>query len=347
MKRSRFLLSALGIGLSAVAVIALLHQIDVGVLWQELRSARVEWLLAAGVATVAGYDLRARRWGVLLAPRARVSQERLFGATMIGFLAINTLPARLGELVRAYVLSRTERIPVGTVLGSVVMERLFDLGALGSFWALSLLFAPYPDWFRWSGYLTFMLGVVLVGGLWLLHAAHVSEHPILDRLLALAPARVRRPIGSAVASFTSGLSGIREPGILARAWVWSVAMWTVNGIVFLLVGKSVGMQLAWWSPFLLAFVVCVAILLPSSPGFIGVLEAGCVVGLGLLGIGESKGLAYGILYHLTQLVPVILLGGYYALRGHLGPDVLQGEGLPEAAGGEKRGDTDTLNPGRP
>jgi uncharacterized protein (TIRG00374 family) len=347
MKRSRLLLSAFGIGLSAVAVIALLRQTDVGVLWREIRNARIEWLLVAFVTTVAGYDLRARRWGVLLRPRARISQERLFSATMIGFLAINTLPARIGELVRAYVLSRTERIPVGTVLGSVVMERIFDLGALGSFWALSLLFAPYPGWFRWSGYLTLMLGVVLVGGLWVLHAAHVSEHPLLDRLLALLPVRIRRPIASSVRSFTSGLSGIRDPGTLARAWIWSVAMWIVNGMVFLLVGFSIGMHLPWWSPLLLAFVVCVAILVPSSPGFIGVLEAGCVVGLGLLGIGESKGLAYGILYHVTQLLPLVVLGGFYALRGQLGPDVFQGRGLPGETGGEKKGDTDTLNPARP
>jgi uncharacterized protein (TIRG00374 family) len=328
--RSRLLLSAFGIGLSVVAVLALLRQTNLSELWRELRGARPEWFLLGCVLTVAGYDLRARRWGVLLAPRARVTQDHLFSATMVGFLAINTLPARIGELVRAYVLSRTERIPVGAVLGSVVMERMFDLGALGSFWALSLLFAPYPDWFRWSGYLTFIVGIVLVGALWILHAAHVSEHPALDRVLSLLPSRVRPTIAAAIASFTSGLSGIRRPGTLAKSGVWSVVMWVTSCSVFLAVGESMGMHLPWWSPFLLAFVVCVAILLPSSPGFIGVLEAGCVVGLGLVGVGESRALAFGILYHLTQLLPLILLGGYYTLRGRLGPDVLQGRGLPES-----------------
>lgn len=330
MTRSRLLLSAFGIGLSIVAVLALLRQTNLSELWRQLRDARPEWFLLGCVLTVAGYDMRARRWGVLLAPRARVAQDRLFGATMVGFLAINTLPARIGELVRAYVLSRTERIPVGAVLGTVVMERMFDLGALGSFWALSLLFAPYPDWFRWSGYLTFIIGIVLVGGLWVLHAAHVSEHPALDRVLSLLPPRIRPPIASSIASFTSGLSGIRRPGTLAKSGAWSVVMWATNCSVFLAVGESMGMHLPWWSSFLLAFVVCVAILLPSSPGFIGVLEAGCVVGLGLVGLGESKALAFGILYHLTQLLPLILLGGYYALRGRLGPDVLQGTGVPES-----------------
>jgi hypothetical protein len=335
MKRRRVLLSVLGLGLSAAAVIVLLRQVDGAELWRQMRAARVGWLLLACVVTLLGYVLRARRWGVLLEPRARVRQGRLFGATMVGFLAINTLPARLGELVRAYVLSRTERLPIGVVLGSVVMERLFDVGALGSFWALSLLFAPYPGWFRWSGYLTLALGAVLVAALWILHAAHVSEHPIRDRILALLPVTIRGRVADGIASFSGGLSGLREPRTLVRACGWSIAMWLVNGTVFLLVGQSMGMGLPWWSPFLLAFVVCVAILLPSSPGFIGVLEASCVVGLGLLGVRESPALAFGILYHLTQLLPVVLVGSFYAIRGHAVQAVLRAEGGPARAAGRK------------
>ena len=341
MTRSRVLVSVLGLGLSAVAVVALLRQTDVREMWANLRAARLGWLLVAGAVTLAGYVLRARRWGVILEPRVRVRQGRLVSATLIGFLAINTLPARLGELVRAYVLSRTERIPVGAVLGSVVMERLFDLVALGSFWALSLLFAPYPAWFRWSGYLTLALGLSLVSGLWFLHAAHAREHPARDRLLAILPAAIRDSVAGAISSFTGGLSGLRQPWLLARAAAWSLAMWLLNGAVFLLVGMSLGIALPWWSPFLLAFVVSVAILLPSSPGFIGVLEASCVVGLGLLGVRESPALAFGILYHLTQLVPLVLAGAFLAVRGQLGAGALTegGAGVTEpglVAGGKKR-----------
>ncbi len=321
MNRSRLLIAALGIGLSAVAVWVLLRQADLHDLAHQLRSARLGWLLAACLVTLLGLALRARRWGVLLEPRARVTQGRLFTATIVGFLAINTLPARLGELVRAYVLSRTERIPIGVVLGSLVMERIFDLVALGAFWALSLLFAPYPDWFRWSGYLTLATGVALVGTLWGLHAAHVNEHPGLDRLMGLLPARLRAPVSSGVASFSSGLAGIRRPTTILVAAAVSGAQWAVSGAVFLIVGKSMGLALPWWSPFLLAFVVSVGVMLPSSPGFIGVMEASCVVGVGLLGVGKSRGLAFGILYHVSQLAPLVVLGSYYALRGRMGPEI--------------------------
>jgi uncharacterized membrane protein YbhN (UPF0104 family) len=98
-------------------------------------------------------------------------------------------------------------------------------------------------------------------------------------------------------------------------------MWLVNAVVFLLVAESLGIRLPLWSPLLLAFIVCVAVLLPSSPGFVGVMEGACVVGLGLLGVGGVEALAYALIYHVVQLVPPIILGSLFAIRGHFGKEI--------------------------
>ena len=314
MKGRRLALAALGIGLSAVAVVLLLRQVSTKDLLLNLRHADPWWLLGACVVTVIGYYIRAQRWGAILAPEVSVSQPRLFSATMVGFLAINTLPARLGEFVRAYVLARTERLRTATVFGSVVIERIFDLAGLGSFWALSLLFAPYPAWFRWSGYLTLGFGLLITVTLWLLHAGHYNSGSLGARMGAAIPAKILAPLAPSLATFTAGLRAFGNPAALAKAGALTVAMWLVNGLVFLMVGASMGLSLPPWAPLLLSFVVCVAITIPSSPGFIGVLEGSCVVGLALLGVDAPRALAYGVLYHVTQLVPVVILGGFYATR---------------------------------
>ena len=335
MKARRTALVALGIGMSAAAVWILLRQVSARDLVQNLGRANLGWLIAACLVTILGYYIRALRWGEILAPETRVPLPRLFSATMIGFLAINTLPARIGELVRAYVLARTERIATATVLGSVVIERVFDLALLVSFWALSLLFAPYPDWFRWSGYLTVGLGVVTTGVLWLLHAGHYRSESWGARLKSAIPSRVLAPVERPIASFSAGLRAFGKPSAMGRAGVLSVVMWLVNGAVFLMVAKSMGMRLPVWSPFLLSYIVCVAIMVPSAPGFIGVLEGSCVVGLALLGVDASRGLAYGVLYHLTQIVPVVIFGGYYSIRGHVSLRLEEG-GVQEGSGERKK-----------
>jgi uncharacterized protein (TIRG00374 family) len=310
----RLALAALGIALSAAAIVLLLRQVSAEDLLSNLGHADPWWLLGGCAVTVLGYHIRAMRWGEILAPEVRVPRPRLFAATMVGFLAINTLPARLGEFVRAFVLARTERIRTATVLGSVVIERIFDLAGLGSFWALSLLFAPYPAWFRWSGYVTLGLGVLITATLWLLHAGHYNSGSLGARLGGAIPAKILAPLAPHAATFTAGLRAFGHPPALLKAGALTASMWVVNGIVFLMVGASMGLPLPIWAPLLLSFVVCVAITLPSSPGFIGVLEGSCVVGLALLGVDAPRALAFGILYHVTQLAPLVLLGGFYATR---------------------------------
>ncbi|HZI89273.1 MAG TPA: lysylphosphatidylglycerol synthase domain-containing protein, partial [Candidatus Polarisedimenticolia bacterium] len=97
MKRSRLILTTLGVLLSAAAVVVLLRQVNARDLARNIRQADPVWFVAACLLTVAGYWLRAVRWGEILSPEARVTQGKLFSTTMVGFLAINTLPARLGE----------------------------------------------------------------------------------------------------------------------------------------------------------------------------------------------------------------------------------------------------------
>jgi uncharacterized protein (TIRG00374 family) len=335
MSRSRLLLLLVGVALSALIVVALGRSIDVSEAIATLDRASISMVaLAMGIA-LCGYFLRAVRWGVILAPRARPTLAHLVSATIIGFFAINVLPARIGELVRAYTLARTERLPTATVLGSVAVERVLDLFALGLFWALSLFFAPLPDWFRWSGYAT--LGICAAGAvvLWLFLSSSIR----LDRPESTWLRRLPRPLGEGLAkalpSFREGLQIFRAPVALLRAGGWSLLVWLVGGGVFLAVGDSVGLRLPFWSIFFLSFIVSVGILIPSSPGFVGVLEGACVVGLAVLGVPGPQALAFGVLFHLVQLLPLAVLGTYFTLREHVLPEFL-GSGEERISGSKRK-----------
>ena len=319
MSRFRLLLAALGIVVSAAAIYFLVRSIDVRAALGALGRASPLWLLASFAATVLVYFLRAIRWGTLLKPHARPSTAALFRANMMGFLAVNTLPARLGELVRAYLLARRERISTATVLGSVAVERLLDLVFLGIFWALSLLFAPVPSWFRWSGIITLAVTGVIAGALALLAGSRGKREGWAARIRDRLPRAIRERFSSAASSFGAGLEVLRHPRLLAEALAWSVALWLLSGAVFLMAGESLGMRLPVWSLFVLTFVVCVGISIPSSPGFIGIMEWACVMGLKLAGVEGPEALAFGILYHVTQIAPLLVLGTYFAIRDHVTP----------------------------
>lgn len=336
MSRSRLILLTLGIALSAAAVVLLVRSIDISAAVRAMSKASPAWIAAGTLVTVLGYYLRAIRWREILAPRAQPSLGKLFSATMVGFLAINTLPARLGELVRAYVLARTERLPTATVLGSLAVERILDMAMLGIFWALSLLIAPIPDWFRWSGYATIGIGLAVGAALWGLHATRGRTGRWTEgRLFGLLPRRFREAISRGIPAFGAGLQVFGSPKLMAKAGVWSIAAWVVSATVFLLVGASLKLPVPVGALFLLTFVVCIGISLPSSPGFIGVMEGACVMGLSIFGIGGPEALAFAILYHITQLLPPLVLGTYFVFKQHLTPEMIRNAGGPGGDIGRK------------
>jgi len=337
MSRSRLILLALGVVLSAVAVVLLVRSIDISAAVRAMGHASPAWIAAGTLVTVLGYYLRAIRWREILAPRAQPSVGRLFGATMVGFLAINTLPARLGELVRAYVLARTERLPTATVLGSLAVERILDMGMLGIFWALSLLIAPIPDWFRWSGYVTIGIGVLVGLALWGLHATRGRTASWTEgRLFGFLPRRFRDGISRGIPAFGEGLQIFGRPTLIAKAAAWSVGAWVVSATVFLMVGASLHLSLPVGALFLLTFVVCLGISLPSSPGFIGVMEGACVMGLSIFGFGGPEALAFAILYHVTQLLPPLVLGTYFVFKQHLTLEMIRSAAASGGGFGRKK-----------
>ena len=319
MTKTRILLVLFGLALSAAAIVMLGRSIDIGEAMRAMGRASIPWFLAANLLTIVVYWLRSLRWRSLLKPHASPTVGRLFRANMVGFLAINILPARLGELVRAFALARKERISTAAVLGSVAVERILDLVFLGIFWALSLLFAPLPPWFKWSGYATIAIAVVVGGGIWFLNAARGRSSRLRSGVMAWVPHRMKDRFSASVSAFGEGIQIVGKPALLLEAAFWSAASWLVSCGTFLLVGQSLGITLPFWSTFLLTFIICVGISLPSSPGVIGVMEWACVLGLSYVGVRGPEALAFAILYHLTQLLPLVILGTYFAIREHLAP----------------------------
>ena len=102
-----------------------------GTHWSDVRANLANAnALAVIVAVVVGtlmFPLRALRWRPILDPVApRLPFGPLWRATCIGMMANNVLPARIGELVRAWVLSRETTVTYPAAFASLVVDRVFD-----------------------------------------------------------------------------------------------------------------------------------------------------------------------------------------------------------------------------
>ena len=116
----------LGIAISAVALGLVIRSVDLGAAWRVLQSAQPQWLVLLIGFACADVLMRALRWRVLLAPLADVRFRATLASLLVGYLANNVLPARLGEIVRSHDLGARTGVSRSTILGTIVVERVVD-----------------------------------------------------------------------------------------------------------------------------------------------------------------------------------------------------------------------------
>src|SRR5262245_53033151 len=129
------------LGLTAGLVAIFLRSINLGEAWQAIEHAHLWCIVLAVLVTLQTYTLRAIRWQALLRPIGRVGFRNAFRTTVIGFAATFLLPARVGEVLRPYLLARREGLNPAALFATVIVERLLDLCTVLLLFALALVLA--------------------------------------------------------------------------------------------------------------------------------------------------------------------------------------------------------------
>jgi hypothetical protein len=249
------------------------------------------------------------RWQLLLDSVKRIAVHRLFGITMIGFMANQLLPARLGEFVRAYVLARSEALSASQAFATIVVERMFDGFTLLLFLMVGGLFLRPEPWLVWAAVASGGLYLGTLVGLLSLRAGRVRR--LLDAGLGRLPGGVRARLGHALEAFTLGLAVLDDARASLGVAALSLVVWLINVAGLHAAFAAFALDLPVHAGLLVAGIIAVALVLPAAPGFIGTLQVGTVVGLGLYGVSEATALSLSVVCHVTNAVPIIVTGLIY------------------------------------
>jgi hypothetical protein len=311
---SRPLLRALlGLTISAIALALVVRQVDLAAAWEVLRDAAPAWVAATIVCIVLDVTLRAFRWRGLLAPIAQLRLATVAASLLVGYLANNVLPARLGELVRSHHLGDRTGISRASVLGTVVVERVADTGVLVAIASAAIVVLSVRGIVADAVLLGLAVTGLLVAGLALALVAH--RLPFADRGIA---ALERRPsVARAATRLRGGLAVAGRPRTMAGAIGWSVAAWASTIVAFAAAGHAIGLELTWGQAALLAAGVSLVTAIPAGPGYVGTFELAAVEIAGAMGIAAEPAFALALLVHATILA-VTSVGGvtaYLATRG--------------------------------
>ena len=301
-----------GVAVSAVAIVWAARGVD----WSAFATALGEanWLLLGAVFVLSpliNIGFRAVRWRILLSPVAAAPLARLHNATAIGLMMNNVLPARIGEFVRAYALSKTQRIAVGTAFGSLFVERMFDGFALVAIlYALTWLH-PLPDWVDTTVRIAFWIFVGFLA-FQLVLASHPEAFIRFIRRVMRRPfgGRFEEPLGRALVTFVDGFRLLRRPWLAALSFVLAVVQWSAIAALFRIGLAAFGLATAagWEGAFFTTAVSALGVAIPSSPGFVGTFQAFVVEALDVFGIDRSAAFGFAVGYHVVGYVSVTLVG---------------------------------------
>lgn len=294
-----------------------LRGIQWDVLWEVLKKTRFEYLIPAVVFTLFGHYFRAYRWKFMLLPIKPIATRNLFSATAIGFMANNLLPARLGELVRAYVLGRRERISRTASFATIVYERIVDVFSLLVLLWVTLTSVPGPEWLRQSAVWLLVLNVLLMAAMLVMKSHNKLVSRCVARVCRPLKQELRLKILKATEGYLTGLAGMTRastflPIVLTSLPVWGFAM---LGVYFCFGALDMTPPLV--ASLVLIVLVAMGSMIPSAPAYVGTTQYACIVGLGFFGVGKSEALAYSILYHATQFFPITALGLYLLWKAQI------------------------------
>jgi glycosyltransferase 2 family protein len=316
---------AIGLALTVVLLWWALHDVDWAAVRADLSDANVPLVIVAVLLATMVFPLRAIRWRPILDPVApNLPFRPLWRATAIGFMANNILPARAGELVRAYVLSRETTVSFSAAFASLVVDRVFD-GVIVILLMVIAMFDPrLPAGTMVAGrpaanYAGSGVVVLLIVAIALYAVVFFPERLIrVYELFArrVAP-RFEQPGKALLRSFAEGLSVLRHPGRFLIVFGWALAMWLTQAVAFWIMFKALHISAPFSAALFVQGLIVLGVALPSTPGYFGPFEIAAVAGLGVYGVSRNLAVAWALSYHVLSLVPITVIGLYYVARSGL------------------------------
>jgi uncharacterized protein (TIRG00374 family) len=314
-----------GILISALFLWLALRGLQLAEVWTALEGANYWWLIPGIAAYMLAVWARAWRWHYLLRPLKQVPVRTMFPIVAIGYMGNNIYPARAGELLRAYVLRRRERVPISASLATIIVERAFDGIVM-----LAFVFVNLPELARVAADSRFA-GSIRSLAIWgagafalaVLVFLLMALYPdatlrVLGRLLdRLAPAHVGQRLLALAERFLAGLESLRSAGDVTMVLLSSIVIWLLETGKYWLVMHAFPFEVSFFALMLMNGIVNLATTIPSAPGYVGTFDAPGIAVLEAYGVPSAIAAGYTLVLHAALWLPITLLGAYYMARESL------------------------------
>ena len=310
----------LTVGLGCLAYV--LKEVDLLRLWRQIIQVPALYVLGVNLLHAASFLARSLRWRVLLGPAARVPVSALLSANLIGYMANNLLPARMGEPVRAWAGSRLGGVPLAVSVSSLAAEKIVDgpivlLFFFTTMWLLGpgaeagSFSLPYLKAIGWS---LVWLYLILAAGL-VLFIKNPGFALILARRLPPRWSAKAVDVTERIAKEAqTGLARLRSLTGLLILFALSLAVRAPILAMHILFLPAVGLPPDLFMGAMATVGGTLASAVPGGPGYVGAYQLAVYWCLLMAGAPDEPAMAYAVIYWAVQYFPQVAAGLFETYR---------------------------------
>lgn len=311
----------INLGLTVTLIIAglwyLSARISLASLAEVLTSASVLLVALAAVTMIITILAKAWRWQLMFPyERPPISLSAAFWATALGQYVNMVVPfLRLGEVARLYALNQEAGTSPGRAFGTLVVEKTLDLIFFGLTIIFILPFVILPDFVDRSGVLLVLLPLIMMLALYLLAFRTERVIQIWRHIIGPLPTRAQALLMRLAVNGLEGLAALRDRRLSLLMLLISLLIAILSILLPYVVFLALDLPLTFIDAALVHIVITIAIVPPSTPAKLGVLNGAAALTLWQLGINDEAQIAgYAILLYLVVIIPQVLLGLIAASR---------------------------------
>jgi uncharacterized protein (TIRG00374 family) len=297
------------------------------------------WIIALIIPFFIVIYFKTWRAQSLLYPE-KVKKHRVFSALMISYLWNTILPARLGEVVRAYTVARAEKIGTVRVFSAILLEKIMDIITVFVFLLIMIPFLKIDEGLR-IGTLALGSAMVVAFIICLVMAwQRTRAEAVIKFFLKPIPEKFRGKLFHFASEILDAVSILLNPRLSLILWSQSVVMWFVNAFIYWWTAWAVGLPMSFEIGMMVMIASNLGMVVPAAPGYVGTFE---LVIMTVLPASIDPAYAnrdlvftYALLAHIIGFLPVVILGAIYTWREGLKLGKLEKlEPVPEQVTGRK------------
>jgi hypothetical protein len=299
--------SAPGYAIAIACLIWIFHDIRIRELTASMSTINWWWVAGAVFFDTVSYVCQGMRWSLLLHPLGRVSTMRATEAVYAGLFVNEILPMRLGEFLRAYLVSRWIQMRFAAVVPSMLVERFFDAIWLALAFGITVFAVPLPKYLvdaEWILGFTALGATVIFICLVFCKRKDPSERP------ARAWSRWRpvQWISGLLDKMAGGIWDIGRSRFLYSSFGISLLFLLGQILSYWFVMQAYGLRLSFWHGAAIFLIVHVGTTIPGAPSNVGTYQFFTVVGLTLFGIDKTLATSFSIVVFFILTIPLWGIG---------------------------------------